>query len=322
MKTSDCNLPKRFAWLAVFLLISYVIPWCLVLIKKLEYGTYGEALALYMMILPTIGVLTADAVTKELKDHIVFRIYVCVFALTSFAIILVIFNIISVESFEIMFEVISFISSITVLGYLWMNNESSLSFNVLQFIILLIGTTFICIVPTSFLEKKGWVETGLLFFQCCLYYPLVLLLFNGITLFGEEYCWRGRLLMKLSARFGRRAGTILIGIIWELWHVPLWFALYSVQFQNISIAFFAFSRFTTTISIGIFLAYVYFRTKSVWFCSIIHGLYDVIAQTYIFENLKYTINSGLLVSSLVFVFFIFSKHFKDNSHIQGDKIEE
>ena len=90
MKTSDCNLRKKFAWLAVFLLISYVIPWCLVLIKKLEYGTYGEALALYMMILPTIGVLTADAVTKELKDHIVFRIYVCVFALTSFAIILVI----------------------------------------------------------------------------------------------------------------------------------------------------------------------------------------------------------------------------------------
>ena len=44
MKTSDCNLRKKFAWLAVFLLISYVIPWCLVLIKKLEYGTYGEAL--------------------------------------------------------------------------------------------------------------------------------------------------------------------------------------------------------------------------------------------------------------------------------------
>lgn len=322
MKTSDCNLRKKFAWLAVFLLISYVIPWCLVLIKKLEYGTYGEALALYMMILPTIGVLTADAVTKELKDHIVFRIYVCVFALTSFAIILVILNILSVESFEIMFEVISFISSITVLGYCLMNDGIYLNFKPFQFVVMMSGMVAICIIPVFCLEHKGTIETVLLSAQCLFYYPFISVIFNGITLFGEEYCWRGRLLLKLSARFGRRAGTILIGIIWELWHIPLWFVLYNAQSQSGTIIVFALCRFATTISIGIFLSYVYFQTSSVWCCCIIHGLYDVIAQTYIFENLKYTINSGLLVSSLVFVFFIFSKHFKDNSHIQGDKIEE
>ena len=308
-------------WLTVFVLICYGVPWCLALIKHFEYGSYGEAVAVYMMVLPTAGMLAADVITNRLKDRFIFWVYVCVFVTGSVEIIMILSGMISLDLFKIAFEIIEVLASITVLGYCLMNDGIYLNFKPFQFVVMMSGMVAICIIPVFCLEHKGTIETVLLSAQCLFYYPFISVIFNGITLFGEEYCWRGRLLLKLSARFGRRAGTILIGIIWELWHIPLWFVLYNAQSQSGTIIVFALCRFATTISIGIFLSYVYFQTSSVWCCCIIHGLYDVIAQTYVFENLNYTENMGLIVSSLAFCMFIFSKTFDDSSHSSGGKIE-
>jgi len=62
----------------------------------------------------------------------------------------------------------------------------------------------------------------------------------------EEFGWRGYALQPLQQRFGILRASIIIGIVWGVWHLPLWFmpgeghAYYS---------FFAFLLFTVSMSV-------------------------------------------------------------------------
>jgi membrane protease YdiL (CAAX protease family) len=53
--------------------------------------------------------------------------------------------------------------------------------------------------------------------------PLVLLLGLGSGPISEEFGWRGVALDPLMKRFGRIAGTAALGLMWGVWHLPLFF---------------------------------------------------------------------------------------------------
>ena len=41
-------------------------------------------------------------------------------------------------------------------------------------------------------------------------------------MFGEEFGWRGYSQQPLQERFGVVPASLLIGVIWGFWHLPLW----------------------------------------------------------------------------------------------------
>ena len=46
---------------------------------------------------------------------------------------------------------------------------------------------------------------------------------------GEETGWRGFALPRLQTRFSAFTSTLILGIIWSAWHIPLWFVPDSPQ---------------------------------------------------------------------------------------------
>jgi membrane protease YdiL (CAAX protease family) len=65
----------------------------------------------------------------------------------------------------------------------------------------------------------------------------------------EEIGWRGRLQPELEKKFSHFITTVVVGIIWSLWHIPLWFINGTNQ-QNINFLWFCINALTLSFFIG------------------------------------------------------------------------
>jgi membrane protease YdiL (CAAX protease family) len=64
--------------------------------------------------------------------------------------------------------------------------------------------------------------------------------------FTEEYGWRGYALDRLQARFNALFSSLILGLIWGVWHFPLFFIIGSAQ-SNIPIYEFLIIQITTSV---------------------------------------------------------------------------
>ncbi len=86
-------------------------------------------------------------------------------------------------------------------------------------LVLLGGSTCIAwLIP----ELYGEDRLPMLFPSAWIFFPYLLMM---ILLGGgqEEFGWRGYALPRLEGLLGLWLANILLGIIWALWHLPLWF---------------------------------------------------------------------------------------------------
>lgn len=96
-------------------------------------------------------------------------------------------------------------------------------------------------MPTNLFPENLTIPVAVLIIP---YFLLILIAGGG----QEEFGWRGYVQEPLQQRFRILWGSILLGIVWGVWHLPLWFmpgeghAYYS---------FFAFLIYTISTSVTI-----------------------------------------------------------------------
>jgi membrane protease YdiL (CAAX protease family) len=73
----------------------------------------------------------------------------------------------------------------------------------------------------------------------------------------EEFGWRGFAFEHLQKKYNALIAAILSGLMWGLWHLPLFFVPRAEDYYNRPV----WGLLLTTILVGIILAWIYNNTK-------------------------------------------------------------
>lgn len=96
------------------------------------------------------------------------------------------------------------------------------------------------------------------------------LLFFG---FGEEAGWRGFALPRLQSKFNALTASLILTVLWALWHWPLF--LYRPGFMDMGIGG-TFGWFFSLLTGSILLTWLYNSSKaSILVCAIFHSTVDI-----------------------------------------------
>lgn len=136
---------------------------------------------------------------------------------------------------------------------------------------------------------RAWTGAWPAFGQTPLALLLVATIISTLGQAGEEVGWRGYLLPRLAGQFGLAIASLLVGVIWAAWHLPLFFAAGTDTYRQ---SFPLFALQVTAYSIA--LAWLYWRTGgSLLLPMLMHSA---------FNNMKDIVPSGRVENAHVFGF--------------------
>jgi hypothetical protein len=122
----------------------------------------------------------------------------------------------------------------------------------------------------------------------------------------EEVGWRGYLQPLLEKKFSFVLTSLLIGITWGLWHLPLWFVQSANQSDMNFLSFFVYC-----ISFSFIIGLLYQITRSTIACVLLHAwgntLQGMFTITYLTQslNLKISITwTCVILSTFLISFFV------------------
>lgn len=139
------------------------------------------------------------------------------------------------------------------------------------------------------------------------------ILFMPMMILGgglEEVGWRGVLQPLLEKRFSFLPAAIIEGVIWSVWHLPLWLV------PNTSQGDYDFTAFTLyCITLGLTLAAAYRLTTSIWVTILIHawgntvlgGMYTLTSLNN-FPNVKTFIIYGVQAAVIMLILYFQKKY--------------
>jgi uncharacterized protein len=139
---------------------------------------------------------------------------------------------------------------------------------VVTFLIVIIGTAG----QLTFNKVLGNTFNGHLFLsQLGSLLPLLIL-----GPLSEEIGWRGYALRRLQTRWNALTSSLIIGLVWALWHLPL-FLMVGTSQHELGVPFIGF--LTKLMASSILYTWLYNNTKeSLWSAILLHWLYTYAAQ--------------------------------------------
>jgi len=94
---------------------------------------------------------------------------------------------------------------------------------------------------------------------------------------GEEPGWRGFALPRLESRYAPMVATLVLGLLWALWHLPL--VLVDPRFPHgftspAPLVLLALLTLVGIVFMAVFYTWVYNGTRSVLLCMLLHGSFN------------------------------------------------
>ena len=112
------------------------------------------------------------------------------------------------------------------------------------------------------------------------WYLIPIVFLQAVFLYGgeEELGWRGVMQPLLEKKFSFPIATLITGLTWGVWHIPLWFVDGSSQ-QNMPFILFVILG----VILSFWLAAIYKKTKCVFACNVFHGLTNTLLSMFIIK---------------------------------------
>jgi len=140
--------------------------------------------------------------------------------------------------------------------------------------------------------------------------PLLISIFIGGPL-SEEFGWRGFAQDRVQARWGSLKGSIVLGLAWAFWHLPLFFAPGTGQ-QQIGNPALTVPVFTIwVVAMAILYSWIYNNTnRSLWGAVFFHftsnfGANALLSVAEMTDQFMYTTNAIMwTLLAVIFVFFV------------------
>lgn len=139
---------------------------------------------------------------------------------------------------------------------------------------------FPAIVAIAFriINKEGFRNVGWGLRKWWYIFPSVMVPVLIILVIG----WRAYVQEKLIRKYGLNGGLILLGVVWGYWHLPI--GLMGWNFPEHPLLGALILTPLSTIFLGIFLGWLYLRSKSIWMPALAHAAVNLTA-TLLFSEL-------------------------------------
>lgn len=173
---------------------------------------------------------------------------------------------------------------------MWLENVFDFKHNIVSyFMVIVLGILFI--LPQCLIS--GY-ESGAPFFAIIIMIPMMLI-GGGL----EEAGWRYILQPELEKKYNFIVSTLIVSLIWWVWHLPLFYIQGVSQYGQNYLAF-----GINVLGLSFVLASIRKNTNSVWLCVLFHCIANSLSGIYIInDNILGNIITStiLIVSSLILV---------------------
>ena len=110
---------------------------------------------------------------------------------------------------------------------------------------------------------------------------------------GEELGWRGYLQTELNKKFSLLKSSLIVGMIWGVWHLPLWFVS---GFQGFNLLLYIVFFMIGLVSFSVIIGYLYGQGGNLLYAILLHQMLNFSGRLLEIDEL--TILGG---SSIVYV---------------------
>ncbi len=322
--------PMERRQLIIFLLTAFALPYAMGILMGINYyaGNDVSSFPNAQMYYPAAGVMLAMLITRKEDPLLPRRFYLCFLTLTAILALMCVASVfLPAVPWSVYIQVVLLIGTVICWIFYFLDSKEKRRAYGLRFTghgkrkpflyVALFLVLYMIRIMIPYLLPGTTERIADLFSSPYLVNALALplnffLVFTAF--FGEEYGWRGFLQPLLQKRFGPRAGVVLLGMMWGIWHLPINIFFYSPDTWLQSIV----AQQVTCISYAVFFGFAYIRTQNIWIPTILHYLNNNLIAVFTSPSAiqNQVIGWGDILFSLItalilYIPFLFTKDFSE-----------